>query len=151
VCKDGIIRRFTHGYQMQRDFKIGLALGLLLTAAAVLWLSTIPALSTKARLLQSRTPQVSNNKPLPLNPLHIPEQPNLPPEKTAVLETKPRTTSNEQRNIRIHVVRKDETLSDISYNYYGSANNWQKIVTANQSVIKDPNRLTPGAKIIIPD
>jgi len=122
---------------MQKDFKIGMALGLILTAAAVLWLSTVPTLSTRARLFQSRTPQVSNNPP------HIPEQPNNH-------STEP-TTTTEQQDTRFHIVHKGDTLSDISRKYYGSANNRQKIFIANQSVIKDPNRLTPGVKLIIPD
>jgi nucleoid-associated protein YgaU len=52
---------------------------------------------------------------------------------------------------RFHIVRKDQTLSAISRIYYGSANKWQKIVAANRDLIKDPNKLNPGMKLIIPN
>ena len=38
---------------MQKDLKIGMVLGLVLTIVAMLWLSTRPSLSTKARMLDS--------------------------------------------------------------------------------------------------
>jgi LysM repeat protein len=51
---------------------------------------------------------------------------------------------------RFHFVLKNETLSDISRKYYGSAGQWKKIVTANPDVIKDPNKVKAGTKLIIP-
>jgi hypothetical protein len=38
---------------MQKDFKIGLAIGVTLAAAAVIWLATLPNLSARARALQA--------------------------------------------------------------------------------------------------
>jgi nucleoid-associated protein YgaU len=52
---------------------------------------------------------------------------------------------------RFHIVRKDETLSAISQQYYGTPNKWRKILEANRDTIKDANRISPGAKIIIPE
>lgn len=52
---------------------------------------------------------------------------------------------------KFHIVRKNQNLSIISRQYYGSSNKWQKIVDANRDVIKDPNKLQPGMKLIIPD
>lgn len=52
---------------------------------------------------------------------------------------------------RFHIVRKDQTLSAISRIYYGSSNQWQKIVNANRDIIKDANKIQPGTKLIIPD
>ena len=52
---------------------------------------------------------------------------------------------------RFHIVRKDQTLSAISRIYYGSSNQWQKIVNANRDIIKDPNKINSGMKLIIPD
>ncbi len=138
---------------MQKDLKIGLALGMAIAAGAVVWLSTVPAVSTKARMLQ-----VSNNEPITAERRHIPEEPNLPAEKSVAIETKSPEMSGEQQasnvetqDTRFHIIRKGETLSDISYKYYGSANKWRKILTANRQTIKDANRLTPGTKLIIPD
>jgi len=44
-----------------------------------------------------------------------------------------------------------ETLSDISKEYYISASEWQKILNANKNATKYPNKLRPGAKLIIPE
>ena len=52
---------------------------------------------------------------------------------------------------RFHIVRKNQTLSAISRQYYGTANNWKKIFDANRDVIKDPNKINTGIKLIIPD
>lgn len=52
---------------------------------------------------------------------------------------------------RFHIVRKDQTLSAISRQYYGTANRWKKIFDANRDVIKDPNKINSGIKLIIPD
>jgi len=52
---------------------------------------------------------------------------------------------------RFHIVRRGETLSDISYKYYGSADKWQKILDANRKMIKDVNKPKPDVKLIIPE
>jgi nucleoid-associated protein YgaU len=52
---------------------------------------------------------------------------------------------------KFHIVRKDQTLSAISKEHYGSAGKWKKIFDANRDVIKDANKLQPGMKLIIPD
>jgi nucleoid-associated protein YgaU len=51
---------------------------------------------------------------------------------------------------RFYIVGKNQTLSEISRLYYGSASQWQKIVDANPSLLKDPNKIKPGMKLIIP-
>lgn len=67
--------------------------------------------------------------------------PNLPArQKTVPAET-----------TRSHVVRPGETLSSIAQQYYGSPNDWRKILTANQKTIKDADRIAPGTKLIIPE
>jgi len=143
---------------MQKDWKIGILSGLVLIAVAVMWLSTHPRLSVESRMLRSQ-----NSKSLEETPA---EQPRF----TIILPTTPSTgivaeIKAEQSNVpdlavreqaekikpaKFHIVRKGETLSDISYKYYGSANRWRKILAANRQTIKDANRLTPGTKLIIP-
>ena len=49
---------------MQKDFKIGLAIGVILAVGVVLWLATLPILSARARALQA----ASNINPSPQNP-----------------------------------------------------------------------------------
>jgi LysM repeat protein len=51
---------------------------------------------------------------------------------------------------KFHFVLKNETLSDISRKYYGSTGQWKKIVNANPDLIKDPNKIKAGMKLIIP-
>ena len=80
----------------------------------------------------------------------IPESPAIPEIDTGDLND----LDNEEKEIikaeKFYIVRKNETLSTISRLYYGSANQWQKIVDANPE-IKDPNKIKPGMKLIIPD
>lgn len=52
---------------------------------------------------------------------------------------------------RFHIVRKGETLSEISREYYRSASKWRKIFDANRGTIKDANMVKSGTKLIIPD
>jgi LysM repeat protein len=129
---------------MQTDLKIGMVLGLVLTIFAMLWLSTRPSMSTKARMLNSYNAG-SRQESI--------EQPGLP--LIAKVETEqsnvPDFTARKQVEKIIHTIREDETLSGISREYYGSENKWQKILDANRSVIRDANKLRPGTKLIIPE
>jgi len=128
---------------MQTDLKIGMVLGVVLTIAATLWLSTHPSMSMKARTLNSYnggTQEESIEQPaLPLIAKVETEQSNVPDF----------TIRKEAKKV-IHTIREGETLSGISREYYGSENKWQKILNANRNVIKDANKLKPGTKLIIP-
>jgi nucleoid-associated protein YgaU len=153
---------------MQKDLKIGMAIGLVLMASVALWLSTRPSLSTKARMLHSQketadeqlnlapnSPNISSNEIIDgteteqsdslmvINKLQQPPQPNLP--DTAAYEQAEKTKTQ-----KFHIVREGETLSDISYKYYSSSGKWQKILDANRKTIEDANKLRPGTKLIIP-
>lgn len=55
------------------------------------------------------------------------------------------------KTTKFHIVRRGESLSAISQQYYGSSNQWRKILSANQKAVKDSNRIAPGTKLIIPD
>jgi len=127
----------------------------------VLWLSTLPNLSAQARALQA----ASNITPSPKTPSISPQAVSSPkPADTEIITSdEPQTTKYEIRNTnyeirdtndeirtRIHIVQKGDTLSSISAKYYGSANQWRKILAANQNNLPNPNRLTPGVKLIIP-
>jgi LysM repeat protein len=125
---------------MQKDFKIGLGLGLLLAIGIVFWLSTLPNLSTQARALHSP----SNKNTGPSYQTNVSQSMPSP----APIESQPQTT---EKPPRIHIIQKGDTLSGISTKYYGSPHYWQKILAANSDNLNDPNRLAPGSRLLIPE
>jgi nucleoid-associated protein YgaU len=155
--------------KMQKDFKIGMALGLVLITVVIVWLSARPSLSIKARALSphsavhrkmgiplqshSARPRketaIDGNTTNQAKSLIVIDKP--PPADELKL---PEFSANEQpkeiKTERFHIVRSGETLSDISYKYYGSADKWQKILDANRSRLKDANTLIPGMRLTIP-
>lgn len=139
---------------MQKDFKIGLILGLALAIAAVLWLSIHPSLSPQARISRSRDAvSQEGNLNAPLKN-HDPDEPQVTshkPQEQSLLDFTVYEQPEKIKTQRFHIVLKGETLSAIAQKYYGAANKWQKIFDANREVIKDANKITPGAKLIIPD
>jgi nucleoid-associated protein YgaU len=54
------------------------------------------------------------------------------------------------RNYLEHVVQAGETLWGISTQYYGSGNLYYRLVAANPSTITNPNVITPGVVIRVP-
>ena len=132
---------------MQKDFKTGMALGLVLVTIVVVLLSTRPGLSIKARML---SPHSAVHSKMGIPPLSHSIEP-----RTAISENPDKQVSNEQpkgiKTERFHIVRSGETLSDISCKYYGSADKWQKILGADRLPIENPSKLRPGTKLIIPE
>lgn len=53
-------------------------------------------------------------------------------------------------NERYYEIKSGDTLSKIAKEYYGNANEYNKIFEANREVIKDANLIYPGQKIRIP-
>ena len=138
---------------MQKDLKLGMVLGLVAAIVAIFWLSIHPSLSIKARMLGFHKVGVGEGR-------FAPNSPNSPTADTTVeLETEegsiPDLTVYEQdekiKTQKYHIVRKGETLSDISHEYYGSETKWRKIFNANRNVVKNPNAVKPGTKLIIPE
>ena len=132
---------------MPKDYKTGLFVGLILVIGAALTLSLHPSLSIRASIAGSENIEVE--------PEHI-EQPGITPSSTAnqLTETK---AGSEQQEVKIiqgpkyHTVRDGETLSGISYQYYGSENKWQKILDANKDAIRDVKNLKPGTRLVVPE
>jgi hypothetical protein len=156
--------------KMRKDFKIGMAFGLVLIIVVIVWLSTRPSLSIKARVLSPHS-AVHRKRRIPLHShragprketaidgntteqaksLIVVDKPP-PADEQKLPEFSANEQSKEIKTERFHIVRSGETLTDISYKYYGSADKWQKILGADHSPIKDPNRLRPGTKLIIPE
>ena len=51
---------------------------------------------------------------------------------------------------KIYSVKKGDNLSSISKSKYGKESQWTKIYEANKSIVKNPNLIHPGQKLIIP-
>ncbi|MHC4625655.1 MAG: LysM peptidoglycan-binding domain-containing protein [Planctomycetota bacterium] len=152
---------------MQKDLKIGLILGLAIVSIAVLWLATRPSLSPQARIQDGRGTATAGESaarrgvaPNPVTGLdsrrgkapdttatRVPIRPTRTDERLQS-DTAPATYAQHQR---FHIVRDGETLSKISYDYYGSAGRWRRIFEANRKTIKDANVVKPGTKLIIPN
>ena len=128
---------------MPKDLKTGLVIGLVVVGAAVLWLSTRESLSIKSRMLRAESEA---------EPRYVAD---LPVSDSAGYNE--RTVDHDEGERarpavpRIHVVRNGETLSEISYRYYGTVAEWQKIFGANRTVIRDVKNLRPGMRLIIPE
>jgi nucleoid-associated protein YgaU len=132
---------------MPKDFKIGMLLGLVLVIGVLLWLSTRPGLSAGAGITVPGNSEAERE---------IMEQngfaPNLPDSRPAETDNEGgRKETKVLEGPRYHMVLDGETLSGISYQYYGSVNKWQKILDANKDVIKDVKNLKLGTKLIIPE
>jgi nucleoid-associated protein YgaU len=52
---------------------------------------------------------------------------------------------------RTYTVQAGDSLSKISKEFYGNAGEFMKIFEANRDVLSDPNRISPGQKLKIPD
>ena len=132
-------------------------MGLVLAASAVLWLATRPSLSPIARMSHNSNAIPSQENfgipnDFPANEANIAD--NQPPTISPQPELPDSTQYEQTEKIKpekFHIVRKDETLSRISYRYYGTAGKWRKIFDANRQTIKDPDKLIPGTKLIIPN
>jgi nucleoid-associated protein YgaU len=96
-------------------------------------------------------PPSKPEEPIARRQSNPPSEPILP--KPAGTEPVPKTETTEKpRPVqRIHVVGDKETLSRISQQYYGTSSRWQAILQANSTVLKSPEQLRPGMKLVIPD
>jgi nucleoid-associated protein YgaU len=134
---------------MQRDLKIGMLLGLIVVAVTTVWLSTRPGLSTRARLRQIENTMTA--PPDPVESLMAVQQVSQPSRVKKSVDLTVYEQSEKIKTERFHIVRDGQSLSSISKIYYGSAGKWSRILKANQKTIKNPNKLIPGAKLIIPE
>ena len=136
---------------MQKDFKVGLAIGVTLAAGVVFWLATLPSLSAQTRALQAASNINPSPQTQPIASSPIPPDSELRNTNYEIRDTNDeiRNTNDEIRT-RIHIVQKGDTLSSISAKYYGSARQWRKIVLANRDNLPDPNHLIPSSKLLIP-
>ena len=129
---------------MQKDLKIGMIAGFVIVIIAVVWLSMLPSLSTKARLMTANKTGTHQNNYSPSKILPaLQTQPQNTPDQTKYQQPEKIQTQ------KFHIVIPGQTLSGISKIYYGSPGKVKKILDANPD-IKNPDSLTPGSKLIIP-
>ena len=53
--------------------------------------------------------------------------------------------------VTTYVVQKNDTLQKISQKFFGTTKKWEKIYDFNKAVIKNPDKVYPGTKIVIPN
>ena len=75
------------------------------------------------------------------------EQPVKPRPAPA---TQPPATEKTAAAQRTYTIKSGDSLSKIAKQYYGDAQEWQKIYQANKDKIKNPDLIHPGQTIIIP-
>ena len=129
---------------MQKDLKIGLILGLAVVSVAVLWLATRPSLSLQARMHDVGEAEQKTKDETRGTSIENLES-RIQNRASSIVQ------SERIRPQRFHVVRDGETLSEISYDYYGSAGKWRRIFEANRKTIKNANVVMPGTKLTIPN
>ena len=52
---------------------------------------------------------------------------------------------------RHYTVQSGDTLSKISKQFYGNANEYMRIFEANRNILHDPNQIQPGQDLVIPE
>ena len=55
------------------------------------------------------------------------------------------------QNQRQYTVQAGDSLSKISKQFYGNANQYMKIFEANRNILSDPNQIQPGQQLVIPE
>jgi nucleoid-associated protein YgaU len=61
------------------------------------------------------------------------------------------TSESGGQNQRHYTVKPGDTLSKISRDFYGDANQYTKIFNANRNILRDPNTINPGQNLVIPE
>ena len=61
------------------------------------------------------------------------------------------TVESQEPESRFYTVKSGDTLSKISKEFYGDANQYNKIFEANKPLLKDVNKIYPGQTLRIPE
>lgn len=55
------------------------------------------------------------------------------------------------QNQRRYTVQSGDTLSKIAKQFYGNASQYNKIFEANRNILSDPNKISVGQELTIPE
>lgn len=58
--------------------------------------------------------------------------------------------SNGKNQQQYYIVQKNDTLQKISEKFFGTTQKWKYIYNVNKHILKSPDRIRPGQKIVIP-
>ncbi|MFC1624100.1 LysM peptidoglycan-binding domain-containing protein [Candidatus Omnitrophota bacterium] len=78
--------------------------------------------------------------------LKLSRKPQVVYQKPAALEEKDK---KEERD-KIYIVEEGDTIQKISKKMYGTTKKWEKIYEANRNILKSPDLIRPGQKLVIP-
>ncbi len=138
---------------MPKDFKIGMAIGLLIVVAAMLWIASRS--TSNMDLSVSYENEQPDDRSLLID-RQIPAQDNKKDESLLdILEAEAREkgspNASEMQWPKIHVVQQGQSLSQISNQYYGTPANWKKIMDANRLRLKNKDQIRPDMRLVIPE
>ena len=71
------------------------------------------------------------------------------PQESATMTAGASTSGGQGQ--RRYTVKAGDTLSKISREFYGDPNQYSKIFNANRNVLADPNKISPGQDLLIPE
>ena len=83
--------------------------------------------------------------------INVSQQQRQPAAQQASATMTAGASVNGGQNQRHYTVRPGDTLSKISREFYGDPNQYTKIFNANRGVLRDPNTISPGQELVIPD
>jgi nucleoid-associated protein YgaU len=69
---------------------------------------------------------------------------------TIDITVSPSALSDATTSANTYTVQSGDTLSGISKRFYGDAHQYMKIFEANKDQLKDPDKIQPGQKLVIP-
>ena len=83
-------------------------------------------------------------------PVDTSMQVQRPQQTERTQQPEQREQERETAKVRMYTVRAGDTLSKISKEFYGSANDYMKIFNANRDQLRDPDKINVGQELKIP-
>jgi len=74
----------------------------------------------------------------------------IPKVNGTTITPSPTQSPSQSGEQRIHVVRRGDYLSKLAIQYYGNKDRWVDIYNANKGVVKNPEILVEGTRLVIP-